>query len=353
MRPASGGSAGDAFLQRCRISTAGSAFATIDGDRPAKFGPNGSARQRRINFGVASTMPRRAPIAVLTRKLRPLAVALVLAGVGLPGLAQAQGFPFGPFGLQSEGLESDEALLGVIETPPDRLVPRSPPADADLRSSDEIFASAMEELKAGRFEPAQRLFEIFVARDPGHPASGEARRHLSELYQAGWKTAAVPAAVPEALPPRPEARRVVLLTSIGGRTEDDFMLEAGDRVFFAARSAELGSRARTVLAAQARWLKRNPQLSAVIEGHADDPPLDTQELVWLATERAEAVYKRLLEEGVGAERLAIAPLGRSRPVAMCQSSDCAAQNRRAVTVLTPLRVSELPPQETGAIGPVR
>lgn len=289
---------------------------------------------------------------------KTLSVCL-LAGVALSGMvpvAQAQSFEslFAPFSMQSNDLEPGETLLGVIETPPDRLVPRSPPAEIDPRSADELFASAMDELKAGRFESAQRLFEIFVARDPRHPASGEARRHLSELYQAGWKSTAVrPAAGPvtQVGPPAviPAARRVTLRSSIGGRTEDDFMLEAGDRVFFAARSAELGSRARAVLAAQARWLKRNPQLSAVIEGHADDPPLNAQELAWLAAERAEAVYKRLLEEGVPAQRLAISPLGGSRPVAICQKSECAAQNRRAVTVLTPRRVSELPALETGAL----
>jgi peptidoglycan-associated lipoprotein len=50
----------------------------------------------------------------------------------------------------------------------------------------------------------------------------------------------------------------------------------------------------------------------------------------------------LVEEGVSPERLAIAPHGKTRPIAVCKGADCAAQNRRAVTVLMAQRVSELP-----------
>lgn len=258
---------------------------------------------------------------------------------------------------QDEGAtDASETLLGIIETPPDRLVPQSAPDDP--RSADALFAAGMSELQAARFDDARRLFELFVVRDPQHPSVPEARRHLSELYQLDAQAApetlpAETAAMPE---PRdqlaPVARIVSTPRSVGGRMEDGFMLEAGDRVFFAARSAELGSRARTVLAAQARWLKRNAPLSAVIEGHADDPALDGDGLDRLGTERALVVYQRLIEEGVAPERLAIAPQGKSRPVANCDTPDCAAQNRRAVTVLTGQRVSELPLADP-LIGPRR
>jgi outer membrane protein OmpA-like peptidoglycan-associated protein len=249
-----------------------------------------------------------------------------------------------------------ETLLGIIETPPDRLVPQSAPEDP--RSADALYAAGMSELQAAHFDEARRLFELFVVRDPQHPSVPEARRHLSELYQLDTQAGPGPepaetAAMPEpALPTAPVARIVSTPRSVGGRLEESFMLDAGDRVFFAARSAELGSRARTVLAAQARWMKRNSSLSAVIEGHADDPALDGDGLDRLGTERALAVYQRLIEEGVAPERLAIAPQGKSRPVANCDTPDCAAQNRRAVTVLTGQRVSELPVAEP-LIGPRR
>lgn len=252
-----------------------------------------------------------------------------------------------------------ETLFDVIKTLPDRLVPQA--GNDDPRSADALFDAAMTDLQGARFDEARRLFELFVVRDPQHPSVAEARRHLSELYQINAKavvlgepaeTAAVPEVAPVAAPEPVAARVVTTPRSVGGKLEDSFMLEAGDRVFFAPRSSELGSRARSVLAAQARWLKRNASLSAVIEGHSDDPALDDDGLDRLAAERAEAVFQRLLEEGVTPERLAIAPQGKTRPVAICTGADCAAQNRRAVTVLTAQRVSELPAADE-LIGPQR
>jgi peptidoglycan-associated lipoprotein len=252
-----------------------------------------------------------------------------------------------------------ETLFDVIKTPPDRLVPQA--RDEDPRSADALFDAAMAELQGARFDEARRLFELFVVRDPRHPSVAEARRHLSELYQIDSKailhggpaeTAAMPDVAPAAAPVPVAARVVATPRSVGGKLEDGFMLEAGDRIFFAPRSSELGSRARSVLAAQARWLKRNASLYAVIEGHSDDPALDEAGLDRLSAERADAVFQRLLEEGVSPERLAIAPQGKTRPIAVCKGADCAAQNRRAVTVLTAQRVSELPTADP-LIGPRR
>jgi peptidoglycan-associated lipoprotein len=238
-----------------------------------------------------------------------------------------------------------ETLLGTIEILPDRLVPKASPDDP--RSPDALFAAAIAELQNERFSDARRLLELFVVRDPQHPLVPEARRHLWELYQLDSKppkeaAPAEPAVMSESPPGLPTARSVAGARPIGGRLEDSFMLEAGDRVFFAPRSAELGSRARSVLAAQARWLKRNSGLSAVIEGHVDDQALDAGGVDRLAEERAQAVFRRLVEEGVAADRLAVSPQGTARPVATCRSPECAAQNRRAVTVLTAQRLSELP-----------
>jgi outer membrane protein OmpA-like peptidoglycan-associated protein len=321
----------------------------------AKFGPN--ARAGEMPFGnddVSGTTCMKAT-ATSRRDLangRAMAASAALAF----GLLACAGFVWSAKAQDADGFEAaagfadEEDLTGVVAVPPERLVPQVSPADADPRSSDELFAAAMADMQGARFVQAQRLLELFVARDPLHPAAAEARRHLSELYQidsqaparAPTVTAAMPdvAAQPPAPPPR--ARRVASPRSVGGSLEESFMLEAGDRIFFAARSTELGSRARAVLAAQARWLKRNPNLSAVIEGHADDPLLARDGLERLAAERAEAVFSRLVEEGVEPARLAIAPEGSARPIAPCGNPECAAQNRRAVTVLTVQRVSELP-----------
>jgi peptidoglycan-associated lipoprotein len=108
--------------------------------------------------------------------------------------------------------------------------------------------------------------------------------------------------------------------------------EAGDRVFFSVGSAELGARARSALAAQAQWLNRWHEFEVAIEGHADEPGTDAQN-VQLSATRADAVRQRLLAEGVDARRLVVVAQGRSQRVATCADPDCLAQNRRTVTLV--------------------
>jgi outer membrane protein OmpA-like peptidoglycan-associated protein len=106
----------------------------------------------------------------------------------------------------------------------------------------------------------------------------------------------------------------------------------GDRVFFSEGSAEIGARARKALEAQADWLKRHPTLWVTIEGHADDPGAREQNLS-ISLRRAEAVRQRLVEGGVAPQRIRLAAYGKERAIAVCPSPLCAAQNRRAVTII--------------------
>jgi peptidoglycan-associated lipoprotein len=108
--------------------------------------------------------------------------------------------------------------------------------------------------------------------------------------------------------------------------------EMGDRVFFGPGSAALGTRALTALAAQAQWLKQWPEFEAAIEGHADEPGSNVDNLT-LSAARAESVRRALIGEGVGPERLAVVAWGRTRPIALCSDGSCAGQNRRVVTLV--------------------
>jgi peptidoglycan-associated lipoprotein len=112
----------------------------------------------------------------------------------------------------------------------------------------------------------------------------------------------------------------------------EFQTQVGDRVFFSEGSAELGSRARAALEAQAAWLKRHSTLPVMIEGHADDAGVEAlnQEV---SRRRAEAVRRRLIESGVAPERIFVQAYGRDRLIAECTAPGCSAQNRRVVTVV--------------------
>ncbi|MBN8913549.1 MAG: OmpA family protein, partial [Rhizobiales bacterium] len=114
--------------------------------------------------------------------------------------------------------------------------------------------------------------------------------------------------------------------------------EAGDRVFFSAGSADLGTRARGVIQAQARFLMRYPNLYAAVEGHADDGAVSDDETLRLSESRAAVVRDRLIAEGVDAARLVAYGRAREERVSDCPEPECLAQNRRAVTVLLSRRI---------------
>jgi peptidoglycan-associated lipoprotein len=114
----------------------------------------------------------------------------------------------------------------------------------------------------------------------------------------------------------------------------EFQSQVGDRVFFGQASADLGARGRIALEAQAVWLARHPRLSVIIEGHADDSGADAQNLE-VSERRAQTVCRRLIQMGVAPERIRTVAYGRERLIADCHLPACAAQNRRAVTVIGP------------------
>jgi outer membrane protein OmpA-like peptidoglycan-associated protein len=114
----------------------------------------------------------------------------------------------------------------------------------------------------------------------------------------------------------------------------EFQSQVGDRVFFGDASADLGTRGRVALEAQAAWLVRNSGLSVTIEGHADDGGgmAQNQEV---SQRRAEVVRRRLIQMGVTPDRIRVVAYGRERLIADCAEAACAAQNRRAVTIIGP------------------
>ena len=233
---------------------------------------------------------------------------------------------------------------------------------AELTSA-RLLAVARMDLSEGRPDIAQRVLEQLIARYPDTSVVAEARRELFALYavdnrigtakngrgQAPIHASGEPfsqprrqgqtpapavaqgnpptAVAPVAAPPADTGWR----TSIVGfrRLQDELRNGVGDRVFFSGGSAELGSRARAVISAQAAWLQQRPDVDIVIEGHADDAMIGGDNEA-LATVRASVLRDRLVAEGVDIQRIRIVPSGARDPVAVCSDSECAAQNRRAI-----------------------
>jgi peptidoglycan-associated lipoprotein len=116
-------------------------------------------------------------------------------------------------------------------------------------------------------------------------------------------------------------------------SQQDFVVNVGDRVFFETDSTDLTPQARATLDKQAQWLSNYPQYSQfTVEGHADER--GTREYnIALGARRAQAVRDYLASRGVAANRMRTISYGKERPVAVCNDISCWSQNRRAVTVL--------------------
>ena len=115
-------------------------------------------------------------------------------------------------------------------------------------------------------------------------------------------------------------------------SQQDFVVNVGDRVFFESDSTELSQQAVGTLEKQAQWLRTYPQYAFLIEGHADER--GTREYnIALGARRAQAVRDYLVSRGVQAQRMRTISYGKERPVAVCNDISCWSQNRRAVTVL--------------------
>jgi peptidoglycan-associated lipoprotein len=229
------------------------------------------------------------------------------------------------------------------------------PPDTEEREAQGLYNNVRERLEKGEQWSAQRLLEQLIARFPDTQTADQARRDVAELYSAegAQRMRGAPLGEPSYLgagrPRTPDSQRssavlagssAISETLNGWRPvvrhvrtlQNNFRVVAGDRVFFDEGSAELSARALSVVAAQAAWLKRYPQSAVVVEGHADDPGLAGENTA-LSESRAEAVRAQLLDRGVEPERIATKVYGRERPVAICGEPQCAAQNRRAVSVV--------------------
>ena len=115
-------------------------------------------------------------------------------------------------------------------------------------------------------------------------------------------------------------------------SQQDFVVNVGDRVFFVSDSTELSPQSIATLEKQAQWLQNYNQYTFTIEGHADER--GTREYnIALGARRATTVRDYFVAHGIAANRMHTISYGKERPVAVCNDVSCWAQNRRAVVVL--------------------
>ena len=104
-----------------------------------------------------------------------------------------------------------------------------------------------------------------------------------------------------------------------------------DRVFFATNESVLTTASRETLRKQASWLRKNPDVTIVLEGHADERGTREYNLA-LGERRANAVKDYLMTYGISGSRISVISYGKERPVNVGSTPIAWSQNRRAVTV---------------------
>jgi peptidoglycan-associated lipoprotein len=115
-------------------------------------------------------------------------------------------------------------------------------------------------------------------------------------------------------------------------SQQDFVVNVGDRVFFESDQTDLTPQATATLDKQIQWLQTYPRYQFTIEGHADER--GTREYnIALGARRAQSVKAYMTAHGIDQSRMRTISYGKERPVAVCNDISCWSQNRRAVTVL--------------------
>ena len=115
-------------------------------------------------------------------------------------------------------------------------------------------------------------------------------------------------------------------------SEQDFVVNVGDRIYFDLDSYQVSPEAYPRLDAQAQWLSRYPQITIRIEGNADERGTREYTLA-LGARRAESIRNYLIERGVSAGRIDTISFGKERPIAEGSTEDSWARNRNGRTAV--------------------
>ena len=121
-------------------------------------------------------------------------------------------------------------------------------------------------------------------------------------------------------------------SSIAPGSQEDLIVNVGDRVFFNYDSSELDTDAQELLQDQVAWLKQYSDVSVIIEGHCDERGTREYNLA-LGEKRAQSVKNYIINLGISADRVSTISYGKERPAVVGSNDGAWAQNRRSVTIV--------------------
>ena len=115
-------------------------------------------------------------------------------------------------------------------------------------------------------------------------------------------------------------------------SQEDLIVNVGDRVFFNYDSSELDADAQELLQDQVAWLKQYSDVSIIVEGHCDERGTREYNLA-LGEKRAQSVKNYLISLGISSDRVSTISYGKERPAVVGSNDGAWAQNRRSVTIV--------------------
>ncbi len=120
--------------------------------------------------------------------------------------------------------------------------------------------------------------------------------------------------------------------------QETLVANVGDRIFFDFESAALRQDAIETIGRQAEYLKSEPDIKVMIEGHtaANEghayPHLREKYNLDLGCRRARVLREALIERGIAPDRLGAISYGAQRPAVLGDNEAAWQQNRRAVFI---------------------
>ena len=127
-------------------------------------------------------------------------------------------------------------------------------------------------------------------------------------------------------PPGPVSERAI------PGSEQDFVINVGDRVYFDYDQYEVRADAQPVLSAQAAWLTRYPAVQVRIEGNADERGTREYNLA-LGARRSNSVKEFLVSHGIDPNRISTISYGKEKPIDPGTTEEAYAKNRNSHTAI--------------------
>jgi peptidoglycan-associated lipoprotein len=131
---------------------------------------------------------------------------------------------------------------------------------------------------------------------------------------------------------REESLKEDELRAEGERMQSAREMFENEDVLFEFDSASLTAEAQEILRAKAEWLRANPGVRVLIEGHCDERGTNEYNLA-LGDRRAYSSKAFLTDLGIDDTRISTISYGEERPIASGASEEAWAKNRRAHFVI--------------------